>query len=42
MAATIENLIDDLERSYTEAQDRMADPTVYNDRREAAAVGRRL
>jgi peptide chain release factor 1 len=42
VAATIESLIDDLERSYTEAQDRMADPTVYNDRKEAAAVGRRL
>ena len=42
MAATIENLIDDLERSYTEVQDRMADPSVYNDRREAAEVGRRL
>ncbi len=42
MAATIENLIDDLERSYTEVQDRMSDPSVYNDRNEAAAVGRRL
>ena len=42
MAATIENLIDDLERSYTEVQDRMADPSVYNDRSEAAEVGRRL
>ena len=42
MAATIENLIDDLERSYTEVQERMADPSVYNDRNEAAAVGRRL
>jgi peptide chain release factor 1 len=42
MAATIENLIDDLERSYTEVQERMSDPSVYNDRREAADVGRRL
>ena len=42
MAATIENLIDELERSYTEAQERMADPSVYNDHREAAEVGRRL
>jgi len=42
MAATIENLIDDLERSYTEVQERMSDPSVYNDRREAAEVGRRL
>jgi peptide chain release factor 1 len=42
MAATIENLIDDLERSYIEVQERMSDPSVYNDRREAANVGRRL
>ena len=38
----IENLVDDLERSYTEVQERMTDPSVYNDRREAAEVGRRL
>ena len=38
----IENLIDDLERSYTEVQERMSDPSVYNDHREAAEVGRRL
>ncbi len=42
MAATIESLVDDLERSYTEVQERMSDPSVYNDRREAAQVGRRL
>jgi peptide chain release factor 1 len=42
MAATIEPLIDELERSYTEVQERMADPSVYNDHREAAEVGRRL
>ena len=42
MAATIESLVDDLERSYTEVQERMSDPSVYNDRREAAEVGRRL
>ena len=42
MATQIEKLIDDLERSYTEVQERMADPSVYNDRREAAEVGRRL
>ena len=42
MAATIENLIDELERSYTEVQERMSDPSVYNDHREAAEVGRRL
>jgi peptide chain release factor 1 len=38
----MEDLIDDLERSYAEAQDRMSDPTVYNDHTEAATVGRRL
>jgi peptide chain release factor 1 len=42
MAATLENLIDDLERSYEETQERMSDPAVYNDRREAADVGRKL
>jgi peptide chain release factor 1 len=40
--AAIEQLIDDLERSYKEVQERMSDPSVYNDRREAAEVGRRL
>jgi len=39
---TFENLVDELERSYTEVQERMSDPTVYNDHREAAEVGRRL
>jgi peptide chain release factor 1 len=42
MAATFESLIDELERSYTEVQERMSDPSVYNDHREAAEVGRRL
>jgi peptide chain release factor 1 len=42
MAATLDTLIDELERSYTETQERMSDPAVYNDRREAAEVGRRL
>ncbi|HEY3577442.1 MAG TPA: peptide chain release factor 1 [Gaiellaceae bacterium] len=42
MAATLDNLIDELERSYRETQERMADPSVYNDHREAAEVGRRL
>src|SRR6266487_347434 len=40
--STIERLVDELERSYAEAQERMADPTVYNDRRKAAETGRRL
>jgi peptide chain release factor 1 len=38
----LEKLVDELERSYNEALERQADPAVYNDRREAAAVGRRL
>ena len=40
--AGIEQLVDDLERSYRDAQERMSDPAVYNDHREAADVGRRL
>jgi peptide chain release factor 1 len=42
MAADFDTLIDELERSYREVQERMSDPTVYNDHREAAEVGRRL
>jgi peptide chain release factor 1 len=42
MAATLDSLIDELERSYRETQERMSDPSVYNDHREAADVGRRL
>src|SRR5919202_205684 len=42
MAATFDSLIDDLERSYRETQDRMSDPSVFNDHREAAEVGRKL
>jgi peptide chain release factor 1 len=39
---SLEKLIEELERSYKEAQDRMSDPAVYNDHREAEEVGRRL
>jgi peptide chain release factor 1 len=42
MADTFESRIDELERSYTEAQQRMSEPSVYNDHREAAEVGRRV
>ena len=42
VSTTIDNLIEDLERSYRETQERMSDPAVYNDRREAAQIGRRL
>jgi peptide chain release factor 1 len=40
--ATLDQLADDLERSHTELQDRLADPSVYADHREAAELGRRL
>src|SRR5438874_6811573 len=40
--ADFQDLVDDLERSYTETQERLSDPAVYNDHREAAGVGRRL
>jgi peptide chain release factor 1 len=42
VAATFDSLIDDLERSHAELQERLSDPAVYNDHREAAEVGRRL
>src|SRR5215218_4845928 len=42
MATRMENLVDEVERSYKEVQERMSDPAVYNDHREAADVGRRL
>ena len=42
VANEIESLIDELERSYTEVRERLSDPAVYNDHREAADVGRRL
>src|SRR5437764_1836673 len=40
--AAIDGLVDELERSYREAQERLSDPAVYNDHREAAGAGRRL
>jgi peptide chain release factor 1 len=40
--STIEQLVGELERSYEEVRERMSDPAVYNDHREAAEVGRRL
>src|SRR5213592_223493 len=42
MAGNMEPLLEELERSYQEAQERMSDPAVYNDHREAAAAGRKL
>jgi peptide chain release factor 1 len=40
--AALDDLVTELERSYAEAQERMSDPAVFNDPREAADVGRRL
>jgi len=40
--ATLDELVEELERSYTEAQERMSDPEVFSDRQKAAAAGRRL
>jgi peptide chain release factor 1 len=40
--STIERLVDDLERSHAETEERMSDPAVYNDHRKAAETGRRL
>ena len=42
MAEDFDALVEELERSYTETQERLSDPSVYNDHREAADVGRRL
>jgi len=42
MTAQIDNLVDELERSYTDAQERMNDPSLYSDRNAAADAGRRL
>src|SRR4051812_41199426 len=40
--ASLDSLVEELERSYQDAQERMSDPAVYNDHREAEEVGRRL
>jgi peptide chain release factor 1 len=40
--ATIDELVEDLDRSFHETRERLSDPAVYNDHREAAEVGRRL
>jgi peptide chain release factor 1 len=42
MNTTFDGLVEELERSYKEAHERMSDPDIYNDHREAAQVGRRL
>ncbi|WP_181813440.1 peptide chain release factor 1 [Gaiella occulta] len=38
----MEQLVQELDRSYADLQARLADPAVYNDHREAADIGRRL
>ena len=38
----IDQLVAELERSYRDTQERMSDPAVYNDRRQAAETGRKL
>jgi peptide chain release factor 1 len=38
----MDELVADLDQSYEDAQQRMSDPAVYNDHREAAEAGRRL
>jgi peptide chain release factor 1 len=38
----MDELVEELGRSYRETQERLSDPSVYNDHREAAEVGRRL
>ena len=40
--SAIERLVDELDRSYGEVQERLADPAVYNDHRRSAEAGRRL
>jgi peptide chain release factor 1 len=40
--ADVEALVAELERSYAETEERLSDPAVYNDRQQAAQVGRRL
>ena len=40
--AGMQRLVEELERSYLEAQARMSDPAVYNDHKQAADAGRRL
>src|SRR5213592_1520466 len=42
MSESLERLIEELERSYAEAQERMSDPAVFSDRHAAADAGRRL
>src|SRR3954470_15159117 len=40
--SAMDALVEELDRSFREVQERMSDPSVYDDHREAADVGRRL
>src|SRR5207247_1075957 len=40
--AAMHDLVEEVDRSFAETQDRLSEPSVYNDHREAAEVGRRL
>ncbi len=40
--ATFEELVEELDRSFHQLHERLSDPAVYNDHREAAEVGRKL
>jgi peptide chain release factor 1 len=42
MSNAVESLIEELNRSYAEAQERMSDPAIFSDRQAAAEAGRRL
>src|SRR5437762_5069184 len=37
----MQDLVEEVERSFAETQERLNDPAIYNDHREAAEVGRR-
>ena len=42
MSNAVESLIEELNRSYAEAQERMSDPAIFSDRQAAAEAGKRL
>jgi peptide chain release factor 1 len=42
VAEGTEKLVDDVERSHRELQERLSDPAVFNDHRQAADIGRKL
>src|SRR5262245_19093367 len=40
--SAFDKTVEELERAYTEAQERLADPATYTDHREAAEIGKRV